>query len=178
MHTPSTSWAEQPVPGASKDATKNAKVDAKLTRSKPGAPSRAARKAKPRNKASAAIAAATTPADDDQAGIIYPAEDAKLENIVAILDNNQATYKVHWMDHRDRVGRRDGTKYINLIWFNLVTQDTMAQLLASCDVLIDKSDVQRAFFYNEEDRRLIEQGVEDLVEGRGWFRQEEYDSDI
>lgn len=157
--------------------TKNTKI--KATKS-----SRSSRQVKPRNKT---VSTAPPVETDDRSGIIFPMEGAGLDSIVAILDGAKATYKVNWMTSTNY------GKYINCIWFNLVTRDTMAQLLASVCLPFPlfpsssvlpvrrtnrQTDVKRAFFYKEEDERLIQQGVEDLVEGRGWFREDEYDSDI
>lgn len=94
--------------------TKNTKTATKNT----------AKSAKGKGKASSR-AAPPAPPKDDQAGIVFPTEGAGLANIAAILEGAGATYKVNWMT------TLDGTKYINCIWFKLVTQDTMVQSLAS-----------------------------------------------
>ncbi|KAL1903467.1 hypothetical protein Sste5346_000094 [Sporothrix stenoceras] len=155
----SASLSTEPIHKNTKTKNEN---ETKAAKGKGSGSLSATRPAKPRSKTRAAPPAVPK---DNQAGIIFPVEAAGLDNIAAILEGAGATYKVNWM------AMPDGTKYINCIWFDLVTQNTMAQLLSS-------TDVKRTFFYNEEIERMIEQGVEDPVEGRGWFRHDEYDSDL
>jgi hypothetical protein len=191
----STTLATQPVSKGNKNTkTKTrATAEARTTKSKGSASPRAPRPAKPYNKRHTGTAASPAATNDDRAGSIFPAEQAGIDDIVAILDGAQATHKVNWMS------TSTGTKYIKCIWFDLVTQDTMAELSASVGLItfffwspappppfsllvpvrdIDQqTDVKRALFYKEEER-MRQQGIGDLVEGRGWFQQEEYDSDL